>query len=100
MGLNSNVLDKTVWPSQSGLRMGAINICSIKNKIDELSALLYNFGSYIHVFGVSETMCKKIHKDQIEIKNYLPEHIWAASCTDKIMNRVGLTVYIHNDIVQ
>ena len=86
------------WPKQCGLRIGALNICSLPNKITDVTNILYNSGSMIQIFGVSESRCLEIHKDQVKIVNYTSEHIYALSNPNKNLNRVGICVYIHNNI--
>ena len=71
------------WPSLPGLRIGSINICSLPNKITEISSILHNSGSFLHIFGVSESRCLNIHKKQVEVNNYTNEHIFSNSNSNK-----------------
>ena len=99
MSLSNAIVNKSCWPSLSGLRLGALNICSLPNKITEVTDILYNSGSFLHIFGVCESRCLEIHKSQVRIKNYSPEHVWATSNSNKNLNRVGICVYIYNEVV-
>ena len=88
-------LDK--WPVQSGLRIGALNICSLPNKLDDLAVLLHNNGNNLHILGISESRCTKKQEDQVKMDNYRTEHSFATS-DKKSVNRVGLVVYTHDSI--
>ena len=43
------------WPVNPGLRIGALNICSLPNKLDDLSVLLNNHGNHLHILGICES---------------------------------------------
>ena len=85
------------WPVNPGLRIGALNICSLPNKLDDLSVLLNNHGNHLHILGICESRCTKQQKSQVKMVNYRTEHSFASSNTNSV-NRVGLAVYIHDSI--
>ena len=85
------------WPVNPGLRIGALNICSLPNKLDDLAVLLNNNGKNLHILGISESRCTKKQELQVRMENYRAEHSFASSNKNSI-NRVGLVVYTHNSI--
>ena len=82
------------WPTKDGLRIGFLNICSIRNKLDELSSILDNNGKQFHVFCCGESrLTDKISDEQISITGY--NHV-RIDPTFKL--QTGLILYITQSV--
>ena len=82
------------WPSKEGLRIGFLNINSIINKIDQLSAILFNSGQQFHVFCCAETRLSENIKDaDVSIPGYKSVRL------DPVLpKQTGLILYISHSI--
>ena len=99
MNPSTTPLCKRNWPVETGLRIGAINVCSMPNKLDDVSVLLHNNDKHIHVLGISESRLTKVIPDeQFSMNNYTLLRSDVVSNSVHRMARVGLAVYIHHDI--
>ena len=84
----------TNWPQQEGLRIGHLNINSARNKLDDVSSILYNSNKPFHVFGFTESrLTNVIHDDDITIPGYTPFRKDPARPND-----TGILVYINNSL--
>ena len=92
----ANFISQRTWPQEKGLRMGALNICSLLNKIEDLRIILDNNGQPLHVFGVSESRCSKRMQEFINVPNY--DLIISNPISSPDIDRVGLAVYIHDTV--
>ena len=92
---------KSQWPSENGLRVGALNVCDIFNdgKLENVSFLLDNNGNHIHIMGITESRCfTEEHVNRCNIPNYDVEASLSVSYANDTINKVGILVYIHSDV--
>ena len=85
------------WPKQSGIRIGALNVCSLPNKLTDIATVLDNQGTPLHILGISESRCTSIIPDnQININNYKVIRSDVPMLSGS--NKVGVAVYIHDEV--
>ena len=81
--------------SLTGLRVGNLNACHLRNKIDDVTVLINSHPDKVHVFGVSESRLNAdIDDSLIHINNYTTVRKDAESN----IGHTGLVVYIHDSI--
>ena len=57
--------------TQHGLTIGNLNVCHLKNKIDDVNVLINGHQDKVHIFGISETrLDEDIDDSIIQINNY------------------------------
>ena len=81
--------------TQHGLTIGNLNVCHLKNKIDDVNVLINGHQDKVHIFGISETrLDEDIDDSIIQINNY---SIFRKDA-EKKDGHTGLVVYVHNSI--
>ena len=81
--------------NHKGLRIGNLNACHLRNKVDDVTVLIHSNPDKVHLFGVSETrLDANIDDSLIHIQNY---SIVRKDAEQKI-GHTGLVVYIHDSI--
>ena len=79
----------------NGLRIGNLNVCHLRNKIDDISVLLNSHQDKVHIFGVSETrLDADIDDSHVSINNYSI----VRKDAQQRFGHTGLLVYIHDSI--
>ena len=87
-------LSTTNWPQQEGLRIGHLNVNSARNKLDDISTILYNSSKPFHVFGFTESRLSDIiHEDEIAIPGFT-----AFRRDLHGQNTTGILVYINDSL--
>ena len=80
--------------SESGLRVGHLNVYHLLNKVQDISSFLNNEHSCIHLLGLSETRLDYCMSDEsIAIPQYLTFRRDAIK-----QGETGLAIYIHSSI--
>ena len=80
--------------SESGLRVGHLNVYHLFNKVPDISSFLNNEHPCIHLLGLSETRLDyRMSNESIAIPQYLPFRRDAIK-----QGETGLAIYIHPSI--
>ena len=82
--------------NHKGLRIGNLNACHLRNKIDDVTVLINKNSAKdkVHLFGVSETrLDTNVDDSLIHIQNYT-----VRKDAEQKTGHTGLVVYIHDSI--
>ena len=79
----------------NGLTIGNLNVCHLRNKIDDITVLIENYPDRVHLFGVNETRLDADMNDSlIHINNYSI----VRKDAEQNVGHTGLVIYIHDSI--
>ena len=82
------------WPQQNGLRVGHLNINSVRNKLSDVTTILFNSNKPFHIFGLTESrLDDKINDDDINIPGYTSLRKDPAA-----QNSTGILLYVHDSL--
>ena len=80
--------------SESGLRVGHLNVYHLFNKVPDVSTFLCNQYPFVHLFGLSETRFNcRVSDESIAIPHYT---IYRRDIVKQ--DETGLALYVHNSI--
>ena len=79
----------------NGMTIGNLNVCHLRNKIDDVNVLIKNHPDKVHIFGINEArLDNNIDDSLIHINNY---SFFRKDAKQK-NGHTGLVVYIHDSI--
>ena len=79
----------------NGMTFGNLNVCHLRNKIDDVNVLIKNHPSKVHLFGINETrLDSNIDDSLININNYT----FVRKDAEQKQYHTGLVIYIHDSI--
>ena len=81
--------------SHNGLTIGNLNICHLKNKIDDVNLLLNSHPGKVHILGINETrLDTDVDDSLIHINNYS----FFRKDAEQKNGHTGLVIYFHDSI--
>ena len=81
--------------SNNGITFGNLNVCHLRNKINDVNVLLKDYPGKVHLFGINETrLDSNIDDSLIHINNYS----FVRKDAELRQYHTGLVIYIHDSI--
>ena len=81
--------------THNGLTIGNLNVCHLRNKIDDVNVLIRRHPNKVHLFGINESrLDSDIDDSLIHINNYS----FVRKDANQRKGHTGLVIYIHDSI--